>query len=203
MSRFGLGYTNGLGDTLSSPASQPDAGFCDPAIPSTGADTSGGALGLLSNLLRRLFARFFPPWVIPPPMYRSFDIQATIATPAVGANGDVLTIQVPVGLTMCARGISIVYSGGGFQQGGGALVYSIRVDGAPVKGYGNILTDLGTMQPGNVQPREVWGIFAASSQTVTLNVSNVAQAGGGTFVVATLVGYFYPTTYHKRSWLGK
>lgn len=203
MSRFGLGYANGLGDSPPSPASQPDSGFCDPAIPSTGADTAGGALGLMSNLMRRLFARFFPPWVMPPPTFRAFDVQSTIATPAPGSSGVVLSLQVPVGLVMCARGISIVFSGGGFQQGGGALVYSVQVDGAPVKGYGNILTDLGTMQPGNVQPREVWGIFADASQTVTINVANVSQVGGDTFVVATLVGYFYPTPYHKRSWLGQ
>ena len=196
----GLGYGG-----IDGPASDRIGG--DPAAPDTPADKAGGALGLLSNLLRVLFTRFYPPWVIPPPGFRSYDVQASIPAPVAGGATapfvTVLTLQVPTGFVTCVKGLSIVYSGGGFQQGAGALVYRITVDDAPIKGYGMILTDLGTMNPGDVQPRAVAGIFARSNQTIRVQVQNVAQPGGGTFVVATLVGYHYAAAYHTSSWTGR
>lgn len=191
----------GMGDTPI-PASDRIGG--DPGAPDTAADQAGGALGMLAGLLRLLFGRFFPPWVVPPPGFRAFDVQNAIATPVALTTpaSTVLSIRVPVGFVTYITGLSVVFSGGGFNQGSGDLVYSITVDGAPVKGYGQILTDLGTMQAGNVQPRPVAGIFATSQQLIEVKVLNVAQAGGGTFVVATLVGYHYGARYHRTGGRG-
>lgn len=193
-----------LGDTNSNPVPLSTRIGADPALPDQPLDKLPGPPGLFAGFLRSLFARFLPPWFVPPPGYRSFDIQHAIATPAApSAPTVVLSRIVPTGFVMFVKGLSIVFSGGGFNQGSGDIIYTIRINGAPVKGYGNILTDLGTMQPANVQPREVSGIFATSGQLFEILVTAVNPLGGGTQVVATIVGYDYPQQYHTTSWSGR
>lgn len=162
----------------------------DPAALDTPADQAGGALGMLANLLRVLFARFLPPWFYPPPSFRAFDIQTntTVATPAVGTSSIVLESLVPTGFSRVIRGLSINLIGPGFVQGSGTMVFQVTVDNAPVKGYGQVTTELGSVQ----FPRITYGILANSGQTVRIIASNIGYVAGGTNVIGSIVGYDYP-----------
>ena len=178
-----------MSDTTLMP-SDPAAVGGDTGALDTAADKAGGALGMLAALLRVLFARFLPPWFYPPPSFRPFDLQTntTVPTPGVGLSAIVLESLVPTGFARVIRGLSVNLIGPGFVQGSGTMVFSVTVDGAPVKGYGQLTTELGSV----FFPRETFGILANSGQTVRIVASNVSYVAGGTNVVGSIVGYDYP-----------
>lgn len=166
----------------------------DPDCPDTQADASGGQLGMLAFFLRRLIDKLLPPWYYPPPNFQSFDKQGVLATPAIGAQGIVLTLTVPQGYASAARRLSINVIGPGFVQGSGSLVFSVTVDNAPYMNYAAILTEFGSVQI----PRDTDGILANSGQVYRINVLNMSYAALGTNIVASLGGWFYPDRKKQR-----
>lgn len=130
------------------------------------------------------------PWIYTPEGFKPFDYMASIATPAIGG-GDttVLSFQVPNGYNGIISKYSLNYSGGGFVEGSGALIWRILRDGAAIEGFDSINTSRGTP----ATPRELdTGIQIRSNQIISVVVNNVAQAGGGTFCIASLVGRVWP-----------
>jgi hypothetical protein len=153
-------------------------------------------LGLLARFIRRMVEKLLPPWYYPPPQFQSFDVQGAIPTPAIGATpaAIVLTLLVPQGYCAVIRRLSINVSGPGFVQASGSLIFAITVDQAPYKNYAQIVTELGSVQ----WPRDTDGILANSNQTYQVTCLNVAYASGGTMIVASLGGWFYPDPKQKR-----
>lgn len=173
----------------------PTSAANDPACLDTAADTAGGQLGMLAALLRRVFGRYFPPWVgWMPPGSQPFDVQGVIATPAIGAGATViLSLQVPSGMDGVIRRLSHNLLGPGFVQASGDVLWGITVDNAPVKNYAAISTEFGSNGVQGAGPRDTDGILAKSGQVYRYTVTNVAYAAGGTQILATIGGYFYPS----------
>ncbi len=170
----------------------------DPYCPDTPADQMQGALGMLAQLLRTLFRRMTPPWVQPPPGFQPFDPAAVVATPAIGNTSTVLTLSVPQGMDGVIKRISHQVLGPGFTDGSGALVWSILIDGVPVKNYAAMTVQLGSIgTTTGAGPRPIDGILAKSGQVITYQVKNVGYAAVGTNQFASVGGYFYPTPREK------
>jgi len=128
------------------------------------------------------------PWVFPPPNFQAFDFQGAIAHPAVGSGDQViLSFTVPPGHDGVIKRISCNFSGPGFVQGSGTLVWRILANGAAIKGYDNILTELGNEQT----PRPTDGILVYEGQLIQLVVSNINLNAGGTFDRGSLAGYYW------------
>lgn len=124
----------------------------------------------------------------PDRLQRPFDIQNSIALPAVGVNGSaVLTYPVPPGWDGLITAIIFEVAAGGFQQGSGDLIARIVADGMALKGYDNIVTELGSVQT----PRRTDGIQIYSGQLVQLTVDNIALNVGGAFLVGAFVGHIW------------
>lgn len=129
------------------------------------------------------------PWLYPPPGFRSFDWVRSIATPAVGVETTVLGFSVPVGFDGVIRRISNNFTGGGFIQGSGDLIWRIRVNNRVVQNFGAILTEFGSIS----QPREIDGIVVRAGQAVTYSVTcSNAALSGGSYVVCCFSGYYWP-----------
>lgn len=129
------------------------------------------------------------PWLYPPPGFRAFDFVRSIATPFAGVETTVVGFTVPVGFDGTVKRISHNFTGGGFTQGSGDLVWRIRVNNQVVKNFGTLLTEFGSIQ----QPREIDGIVIRAGQTVTYSVvcSNAALIAG-TYIVCCFAGYYWP-----------
>ena len=133
------------------------------------------------------------PWVTPPPRFQAIDFQAIIDTPLVGSGDtDVLTFTVPRGFDGIIRRLSHNYTGGGFQQGSGGLVWRILANGRAIKNYDNILFEFGTL----AVPRPTDGIRIYENQFIEY-VVNVAGGGGfvpsaATSIICTLAGWIWP-----------
>lgn len=130
------------------------------------------------------------PWVEPPPGFQAFDYSRHIATPAVGVDTEVLVFSVPDGYDGVIRRLSNNYTGPGFVQGSGQLIWRILIDRMVVKNYGQILIEMGSPQ----WPRDTDGILLRSGQVVRymVNVSDAALAGSATGIICAVGGYFWP-----------
>lgn len=130
------------------------------------------------------------PWVDPPPGFVSFDPQSSIVLPAAAAAETVvLTMDVPQGYDGVIKYISNNLTGGGFVQGSGDIVWRIREDGRPIRNFGNITSEKGSI----ARPRQVEGIRIYSAQRITYTVEHVANAALTGRTVCSLNGYFYPS----------
>ncbi len=135
----------------------------------------------------------FPPWEVPPPGSQPFDYVGVISTPAAGSTDQlVLSFQVPFGWDGTIKKITNVYTGPGFNEGSGDLIWRIRRDGQFVKNYDAIVVTFGDVQNG----REVLGpgIVVLSTQLVeyTLDVAGGFAPGPGTNIYCAFSGYFWP-----------
>lgn len=132
-----------------------------------------------------------PPHNFMPPDGIAFDYAAYIATPAIGANGVVVTFTVPEGFNGVIKRIGNVYVGAGFVDGSGALVWQIVENSGVVRNYDNIVASLGAVN----NPSEVAGILVKEQEVIELVVSNVSLAAGATQIGGRLSGWFYSTSY--------
>jgi hypothetical protein len=131
------------------------------------------------------------PWLTAPDGYRPFDNAGSIATPAVGADTTITTFTVPLGMDGVITRLSNGYTGPGFQDGAGDIVWRILIDGVAVQGYDAISVRLGDMNnPTNIVP----GIRVYSGQVVTFIVNNVTGLlpAIATQCTGRLGGYYYP-----------
>lgn len=122
----------------------------------------------------------------------SFDNNAYVTLPAIGASVVVIDFLVPEGMHGVIRKIGNVYVGTGFVEGSGDLKWQIIVNGAVVRNYENILASLGSV----VQPSEIAGILIKEQQEVQFVLTNMNLAVGNATVGARMSGWHYPK-YHE------
>jgi hypothetical protein len=129
------------------------------------------------------------PWIYPPASYQAFDYQGAIAMPTAGSGDtNVFSFPVPFGWRGVIKRISCNITGGGFNQGSGDILWRITADGRAIKGYDQILTELGSIQ----FPRPTDGILVYSNQLIALVTNNVNIVAAAVFVLGSLAGYFWP-----------
>lgn len=129
-----------------------------------------------------------------PPQARTFRPAKGILTPGPGA-GDVLMVELtmPVGYDGLLSGIFQFYTGSGFIQGSGDIIWRIQVNQRYVKDLGNSPFSLGS-------PREPFplteGQILLSGQTVRylVNVPNLSGniQVGNSQIVCGLIGFYWP-----------
>lgn len=126
------------------------------------------------------------------PGYQSFDEQASIAIPANPSGFVVvLAINVPDGFNGVITKYSCNFTGGGFIDGSGDLVWQILNNGKPIQNYDSILTERGDPN----LPRDVSAINIYSSQVIQFVVNHAANpllASG--YIICTLSGFYYPSS---------
>jgi hypothetical protein len=126
-------------------------------------------------------------WVEEPPGSVPFDEQA--ALPLTGAPAPevaVLTVVVPAGFDGVIKWISNnILPEGSFIQG--AVTWAIRINGRPVRNFGIITQEKGTVSQG----REISPIRIFAGDIVTYDVIEVLGQTGTT--VVSLTGYYFPS----------
>ena len=127
------------------------------------------------------------PWVYMPDGGFPFNTPGTINTPASpSAWTDVINISVPNGYDGVIKRVVNRYNGLGFVDGSGALVWQILRNGQAVRGYNNILSQLGDFGTGETQIR------VGSGDVLQFQVQNVSLATSGTQIICYFGGWFYP-----------
>lgn len=138
------------------------------------------------------------PWVEMPPGGIPFDPFAAITTPAAnGVETEVLQFKVPYGYDGIINGITNLFTGPGFVEGSGDLIWRIRVgqpqlQGRPQRNYSSIRQTMGDL----TSPREVpGGIRIIADQFVEYSVvhslgSPIVPAG--TRIICNIQGYYWP-----------
>lgn len=133
-----------------------------------------------------------PIWIDPPTQWENFDQIAYIPLPAVGAQANVISYQIPLGRAAIIKKVACNFVGGDWTEGSGAILWQILVDGAPPPGatsYDSIPASLGS--PAN--PVELPGGFRVyENQVLSLVVKNVAVILAGQLSGGRLMGYLYP-----------
>jgi len=129
------------------------------------------------------------PWLDEPPGAQPFDPQESISLPAAAGDTVVLTMLVPAGYDGVINEMSCNFTGGGFTQGSGDIIWSLRVDGKPYPNFGIITNEKGTP----LQGRKIGRIRVYSGQRVQWLVNHVANLALNGNVICSLTGYFYPS----------
>lgn len=150
----------------------------------------GGGLDTGNNAADTASYLTLPPWIQAPPGFSAFDYPGAIVCPNVGVTAIIFAFTVPEGYDGVIKRLSHNYTGGGFVQGSGDFIWSITIDSRPAKNYNNMVTEYGTTQIA----RETDGIQIYSGQTIAYQVNHVSNPafGVGTYLIATLAGYYYP-----------
>jgi hypothetical protein len=137
-----------------------------------------------------------PPWIEQPRTGRRFQEPGSIIVGSMveGTDYTVSSFEVPSGMDGVLKAHFQMFTGAGFTEGSGDIIWRIRINRAFVKDYSNTLTSYGnTTSP---VPFNNGQIRLSSRDTV----SYIAQLGAGALtrldntariVVATL-GYYYP-----------
>lgn len=121
---------------------------------------------------------------------RAIDEQSSAALPTIAAGETtILTFIVPQGFDCIIRRLSHNFTGGGFVQGSGDIIWRILIDNAPVRNFQNMTTEKGSWD----QPREIDGIRAYSGQTIRYNVVHAANAALAGNVICSLNGSLFPS----------
>ena len=129
-----------------------------------------------------------PPWIEFPEGGYAFDYQGQTNMPGVGSTSTVVTFTVPDGYDGVIKRFSINYTGGANVTNPSDLIYRITADARPIKGYSNIITDLGTTQI----PRFTDGIRIYSNQVIAITVTHANNVTLGQPVYGTIAGWYYP-----------
>ena len=138
------------------------------------------------------------PWVEMPPGGLPFDEFASIVTPAANSTETlVLSYPIPFGYDGIILAVTNLFTGPGFVEGSGNLIWRIRIgaaalQGTPVRNYSNIRNTLGSLQ----QPRTVFGgILVESDQTLQYTVTHAIGSPivpAGTRIICNVAGFYWP-----------
>lgn len=136
-----------------------------------------------------------PPWVEMPKDGRVFNRVAAIALPAAeNVETDLIDYVVPVGWDGVLITITTAFSGTGFIEGSGSLVWRLRRDRYFVSDYGNVTTTLGSLA--SPYDLEGAGVRAVSQQrlrlTVTVGTGGLGVLGPTGRIIGKLSGWVYP-----------
>lgn len=114
-----------------------------------------------------------------------------VALPAIGASATVVQRQIPRGQNAIMNFIANEFIGAGFQQGQGAVTWTLYLDFEqliPAPNFNTILSSLGSVNA----PRRLNGIRVKENQLLTLQVTNVSIVVAGQLIGGLLGGYDYP-----------
>jgi hypothetical protein len=138
------------------------------------------------------------PWAEMPPGGEPFDVIESIQTPpANGVETVVLQYLIPFGFDGVILGIANYFTGTGFVESSGDLIWRIRrgipgIGGSTVRNYSAITTTMGSP----LGTREVFGgILVTSEDYITYTVTN--RAGGPIIpsnnrIVCNIAGFYWP-----------
>ncbi len=131
-----------------------------------------------------------PPWLAMPANGEPFNQVGYVALPAIGAEANIFTFQVPEGRHGIIKWIGNNFVGGGWVEGSGNVLWRIEVDGVAVRNHEAIASSLGNP----ASPSETAPIRLHEGQIVTLIVRNVGVVVAGQLVGGRLSGWFYPVS---------
>jgi hypothetical protein len=135
-----------------------------------------------------------PPWVKMPPQGKRYSKISSIALPAVeGTDFVVASRLVPTGYDSCIVSTINLYTGLGFQEGSGDIVWRIKLNLRYAKDYGSITTSIGSLQtPYNINS----GQILVNSQNLVQYVVRLGTGALGNLVggriVCALFGWDWP-----------
>lgn len=149
-----------------------------------------------------------PPWVSMPSEGRRFrPITSTPLTsfgapgPFTGVDVVVLQMKVPIGYDGVISDVVCGFSGSGFVEGSGDIVWRLAADYLPVGGLqtggrylrdmGNIQTSLGSLTQPSPVPRGGLRIYSGDEVTFYANVSVAATIANG-FMLTSVGGWLWP-----------
>lgn len=142
-----------------------------------------------------------PLWIDPPDQWENVDLFNYVALPAIGAQANVLSFQVPLGRNGKIFAIGNNFVGGGWAEGSGNVIWQVLVDGAPPAGamsYDSILGSLGSP----ASPTRIAGFRIFENQILSLVVKNVNVVLAGQLSGGRILGYLYPREMEDSStWL--
>jgi hypothetical protein len=145
------------------------------------------------------------PWLDPPEGYAPYDYQASATLPAVGAGSTVPQLTGATGATAVVdtNGLGLIvdngydgvinslscnFTGAGFTDFSGQIIWILFADSKPIRNFNNIQAQKGTVQI----PRDIAPIRIYSGQTITWVVIHASNPSLNGEVVCTLTGYVYP-----------
>ncbi len=139
-----------------------------------------------------------PLWIDPPADWQNLDLIAYVALPAIAAQANVISYQIPPGYNGVIKKVANNFVGGGWSEGSGGVSWQILLDGSPPPGatnYDLILASLGS--PAN--PVAIAGFRIYENQVLTLVVKNVNIVVAGQLSGGRLIGYLYPREDENES----
>lgn len=129
-----------------------------------------------------------PPWEVRPSDAINFYPKTSVALPAIGAQATVVTFTVPDGYDGLLEEFSISFTGGGFVNGSGDVVFRLLRNLAPVRNFENMISEYGTQDT----PVDIGRIRIFGGNIYIIQVDHIANAGLNGNVVGALRGYYYP-----------
>lgn len=132
-----------------------------------------------------------PPWLRMPPDGRQYQEIGSISTPAAdGNNYSVHSFKVPTGYDGVITSVANFYTGAGFVEGSGDIVWRMLIGRAWCRNFGNIETTLGSLT--SPCPLFRGGVRIYSEQVVNyyVNIPIGSPIAGGRIVCA-FFGWFY------------
>lgn len=146
------------------------------------------------------------PWEQMPPDGRVFNAMsnAAVDAPAYGAANQVVVCSyaIPAGFTACIKAIMRSYSGSGWVEGSGDIVWDIDVDrplgASPIIGWGlpDYTANIFSLGSPSLGPWKVPGAIIVQSGTIRMKARTVANVtvGAPNYLVGTLIGWIYPSS---------
>lgn len=135
-----------------------------------------------------------PPYLVMPEDARQFQVINSISLPAAGDPESTVTeMVVPVGYEGVITSVVNYWTGTGFVDGSGDLIWRIKIGPVYARDFGQILTSLGSL----TSPCTLFrgGLRLRSFQRVQYRFehdSGSALSGGR--IVCAFLGWFYPTS---------
>lgn len=138
------------------------------------------------------------PWTKQGPNARPFAFQQQISTPPIDGNfynviniDNQNCIKVPVGYDGVINSYGANFTGGGFVDGSGDLVWRISRNGVPIKNFEYILTERG--DPNQPIPVNYIRVYSGDKIQFLINhAANVALNTG--YIICDLGGFWFPNT---------
>jgi hypothetical protein len=116
-----------------------------------------------------------------------------IVTPGPGVDNLVVQMDVPIGYESMLYGLLLHYTGTGFTEGSGDIIWRVRVGNHWLKDHGNTLFSRGT--PAQLFPlADHVRVKTATRIQVWVNVPNISGAiqVGASNIICALQGWHYP-----------
>jgi len=133
-----------------------------------------------------------PPWLTMPAQGRAINKIESLAMGSVVPLTDtlVLSYRVPNGYNFAITQLSNQFTGAGFTEGSGAIIWRLKINGRYVKNLGNIENTLGSAQ--QPWPLNRSAIIARSNSLVQYYVYVPSLFGAGENTVCGIYGWIYP-----------